>query len=189
MTEEYNLIRQLNQIEQDIECVKRQQGQIQDDFASIKSQLATISAKVALIFQAVSPPPPKTFKIIFTGDTNMNNKAKASLDFQLADNGTANATISFVDAAGLPTALASGQTASVPTWVPSATSIVVTPAANGLSAVVAPATPPVLATDVTVTVSAITITNADGTTIVLPAVTSEGIDVVGSAVAGFSVSL
>ena len=161
--------------------------------AELKEILLKIEAQQIQILAAIAqitPPPAKTFKITFSnGVTNMVKNAKASLDFQLADNGTATATISFFDAANLPTNLAAGQTASVPTWTPSASSVVVTPAATGLTAVVAPATPPVLATDVTITVSTITITNSDGTTISLPAVTSDGIDVVGSAVAGFSISL
>lgn len=175
------LFQLLLKIQEDVGSIKIQQGQIQQ-------QLATANVALAKILEAIIPPPPKTFKITLIGQI-MNKKATASLDFQLADNGTAAATITFIDAAGLPTTLGTGQTASVPTWTPSSAAIVVTPAANGLSATVAPATPPVLATDVTITVSAITVTNADSTTISLPSVTSEGIDVVGSAVAGFSISL
>lgn len=143
--------------------------------------------------QAVLPQSIKGFRINLKGKGQNNLMAtktmKASLDFQLADNGTVTGTLSFVDAAGLTTNLAPGQTASVPSWTPSSPAIVATAAADGLSAVITPATPPVLATDVTITVSAVTITNADGTTLVLPAETSEGIDVVGSGVAGFAISL
>jgi hypothetical protein len=188
MAEEYNLIAQLNRIERDLGEVKHREILFQEDFAAFKSQLASTNVVLAAILQALTPPPPVAFKITFTGVNSMVKNAKATLDFQLADNGTATATISFVDAAGLPTSLASGQTASVPTWTPSANSLAVTPAANGLTAVVAPATPPVLATDVTIAVSAITITNPDQSTIVLPAVTSDGIDVVNSAVGGFAIS-
>lgn len=115
--------------------------------------------------------------------------AKAAVDFVLNDAGTATATLSLVDAAGLPATLPTGSTLSVPTWTPSSPAIVVTPAADGLSATITPATPPVLATDVTIAISSAVMTNADASTVTIAGVTSEGIDVVSGGPAGFSIAL
>lgn len=133
---------------------------------------------------------PTGFKISFEGENMAVRKAaKASLDFQLQDNGTANATLTLVDAAGLATTLPAGASLSVPAWVSSNPAIVATAAADGMSAVIAPATPPVLVTGVTITVGPAILTNADGSTVTIPSVVSQGIDVVGGGPAGFSIQL
>ncbi len=116
-------------------------------------------------------------------------KLKASVDFDILDNGTAQATLTFVDAAGLPATLPTGSTLSVPPWVSSSTALVVTPAADGMSALLAPAVPPVLVTDATITIGPATLTNADGSTVTIPAIVSQGIDIIGGGPVGFQVSL
>ena len=118
-----------------------------------------------------------------TGASTMAKKATATVDFTLFDNGQAVGTASVVDAAGFPTTLPAGT--SVPTWTPSDPSaIAVSPAADGMSAIVSPATPPKLATGVTITVSA---TESDGTTILTGV--SDPIDVVAGPAAGFAIAL
>jgi hypothetical protein len=105
----------------------------------------------------------------------------ASVDFVLFDNGQAVATLTPEDKAGLDTTLPAGT--SVPVWTSSNPAVVVSGSTDGLSAIVTPATPPVLATGVTVTATA---TLPDGTVITG---VSDPIDVTGSAVAGFKISL
>lgn len=111
----------------------------------------------------------------------MAKAVKATVDFQLKDNGTATATLTPIDAAGLSTSMPAG--ASVPVWASSDPGVVVTAAADGLSAQVAPATPPVLVTGAVITATA---TLADGTT----TISGQGdpIDVVASDAVGFAIA-
>jgi len=109
--------------------------------------------------------------------------AKASVDFQLLDNGTALATATPQDAAGLTTTLPAGT--STPVWTSSDPGVTVVPVATdstGLTATVAPAVPPVLLTGAVITVSA---TLASGT-----AISGSGnpIDVVSGGASGFQVT-
>ena len=70
----------------------------------------------------------------------MGTPKKATVDFQLADNGqTATATITPVDAVGEPTTLPAGT--APPSWTSSNPIITVTPSADGLSAALALALP------------------------------------------------
>ena len=105
---------------------------------------------------------------------------KATLDFQLLDNGTATATLTPIDAAGLATTLPAGT--PIPVWVSSDPSVVVTAAADGMSATVAPATPPVAKTGVTISVST---TLASGTSIS----GSDVVDVVAGTATGFAIAM
>ena len=112
----------------------------------------------------------------------MSKVMKAGVDFQLLDNGTALATATPQDGAGLATSLPSGTAA--PTWTSSDPGVVVTPVAtdpSGLTATVSPATPPVLVTGAVITVNA---TLASGT-----AITGSGtpIDVISGGPTGFQV--
>ena len=116
----------------------------------------------------------------------MANKkaAKATVDFQLLDNGTAKAVATPVDAAGLTTTLPAGS--GTPAWSSSdTTTVVATPDPtdpSGLTATVTPATPPKLGTGIVVSVTA---TLPDGTSI-----TGSGdpIDVVSGGPTGFSIA-
>lgn len=112
-------------------------------------------------------------------DTKPKGKLKAGVDFILHDDGTATATLTPVDAAGVQTTMPTG--ASVPAWTSNNPAIVVTAAADGMSAKLAPANPPVLATGVIISASS---TLADGT-----AISGQGdpIDVTGGAAAGFKI--
>lgn len=105
----------------------------------------------------------------------------ASVDFQLKDDGSATATLTPVDAAGLDAAMPAG--ATVPVWVSSNAAVVVTAAADGMTAAVKPSVPPVLVTGVTITATA---TLADGTTVLTG--TSDPIDVVGDVATGFRIT-
>ena len=85
---------------------------------------------------------------------------KVKLD--VLDNGTATATATAQDAAGLPATLPTGSGA--PAWTSSDPGVTVTPVATdatGLTATVAPAVPPVLVTGFTISVSCLL---ADGVT-------------------------
>jgi hypothetical protein len=94
------------------------------------------------------------------GEIDMAAKAKTiKFKVSILDNGTAQGTITgIVDAAGLPTTFDDG---TVPTWVCSTQggaqdpSIVLTPAADGMSCVVAPSTPPALVSGDVLTVTAV----------------------------------
>ncbi len=117
-------------------------------------------------------------------------KMKVGLDFTFLDSGQATGALSLIDSMGLKAQLPAGSTLSVPTWTCSDPGIVVTPAADGLTANLKPATPPVLVTGAVITVSGATMTNADGTTVALAAPPpSQPIDVVAGGPAGFSLAL
>jgi hypothetical protein len=110
--------------------------------------------------------------------------ANAVVDLQMLDSGTAKATISFVDAAGLATVPVTGATVAT-TATMSNPAIVATVDPTGLVVNLAPSVPPVLATGVVLTVS-VTITNPDATVLGPFTGTGNPIDVVGSAIAGVS---
>lgn len=105
----------------------------------------------------------------------------ASVDFQLKDDGSAIATLTPVDAAGLDAAMPAG--ATVPVWVSSNPAVVVTAAPDGLTADIKPSVPPALVTGVMITATA---TLADGTTVLTG--TSDPIDVVGDVATGFRIT-
>ena len=112
---------------------------------------------------------------------NKKSVADAGIDFQLFDNGQAVATLTPVDAAGLDTALPEGT--SVPVWSSSDAGVVVAASTDGMSAIVTPATPPVLVQDAILTATA---TLPDGTVITG---TSDKIDVVAGGPTGFKMAL
>jgi hypothetical protein len=141
------------------------------------------------ILNLVSPPPPVGFSITITTQGDNSMALKAGLDITLLDSGTATATLGFVDSVGIATSLPAGSTVAGQVWSSSNPAIVVTPSADGLSAALAPSTPPVLATAVTISVSAGTVTNADGTTETVTGATSQPIDVVAGGPAGFSLAV
>lgn len=109
--------------------------------------------------------------------------SKATVDFQLLDNGTALLTATPVDAAGFPATLPAGTAAA--TWASSNAGLTITPVATdptGLTATAAPAVPPVLLTGAVCTISVVL---ASGSTI-----TGSGapIDVVSGPAGSFTVA-
>jgi hypothetical protein len=107
-----------------------------------------------------------------------HNKVKdAGVDFVLLDNGKATATLTPVDSVGNPTTLPAGT--PPPVWASSDPAVTVTPAADGLSAALAPSGS--LATGVVITATA---TLPDGTVITG---TGDPIDVVPGTVSAFKI--
>src|ERR1019366_2592587 len=105
------------------QLVTTQQQLAQSDIA-IFQELAAVNSRLDQLFLILTPPPPVAFIITLTADTpsglaanhertqgvfNMAGKVmKATLDFQLLDNGTATATLTPIDTAGLATSLPAG---------------------------------------------------------------------------------
>jgi hypothetical protein len=163
-------------------------GQVQQDLnlrvGQVESSLATALAKLGQIILALAPPSPAAAIMnISIGGINMAGKTfKATLDLQLPDQGSGTATLTFVDAAGLPATIPPTSTATT-TWSSSNPAIVVTPnATNPLMAAFAPSVPPVLATAVVLT-AAVSITDPTLPAISLTA-TGQPIDVVSGGPAG-----
>lgn len=134
---------------------------VQDLQAGINT-LLELPAKVDLLLEYLTPPPATSMKLTIIDQQGAEKMAKTKLGefkLNLLDNGTAAGTLSVQDAAGLPTTLPAGV---VPTYASSDPGVVVTPAADGLSCTIAPATPPVLVTGAIITASA---AMPDGTTL------------------------
>ena len=109
----------------------------------------------------------------------MAQKRKATVDFQLLDNGTATATITgALDAAGNTVPVPAGTT--VPVWTSSNPAITVVAAADGMSAKLTPAA---IATGVIITATA---TLADGVTVLSGS--GNPIDVVAGAASQFAIA-
>jgi hypothetical protein len=119
--------------------------------------------------------------------------ATATVDFTLADNGTATGTITFTDAAGYPTTAMPGATVAT-TLVTSNPALGATIDSTGLVIALAPVAPlpTPLPTDLTVTAT-INITNPAGTTPAtvgpITATNAQGIDLVDGGPFGASISL
>jgi hypothetical protein len=167
---------------------RMRQGQSEQNLqlVEIQNTLTQQSETLQTILGFLQPPSAVAFEITYEGQTIMA-KRKATVDFQLLDNGTATATLTPVDAAGNPTsmpALQAGQAgapgASVPAWTSSNPAITVAAAADGLSATL---TPTSLATGVIITATA---TLADGVTVL----TGSGnpIDVVAGTATAFAIA-
>ena len=119
---------------------------------AIRDGLTATDAEVGKILEILTPPPPVAFRVTLTeGEDHMAKAVNATMDFQLLDNGSATATLTPIDSVGEPTTLPAGV---VPAWSSSDPAVVVVPAADGMSAALAPASPPVLATGVVITASA-----------------------------------
>jgi hypothetical protein len=147
---------------------------------AIRDGLTATDAEVGKILEILTPPPPVAFRVTLTeGEDHMAKAVNATMDFQLLDNGSATATLTPIDSVGEPTTLPAGV---VPAWSSSDPAVVVVPAADGMSAALAPASPPVLATGVVITASATLPSGA--------AITGSGnpIDVVAGGPAGFSIA-
>jgi hypothetical protein len=154
-----------------------------------------LEAQLVQILALVAPPLPTQFVLTLTsnspteGEPPMAGKMKQAIDFQLLDNGTAKATLTTVDAAGEPAVIPSTSTLAAPAWSSSSPGLVITPAADGLSATIAPSVPPVLVTDAIITVGPATLTDASGNVTTIAGVSSEGIDVIAGGPSGFQISL
>ena len=157
--------------------VRQTQSQQNLELAEIQISLQAQNQTLQTLLAILQPPSPVILKITFKENIVMA-KQKATVDFQLLDNGTATATLTPVDAAGNPTSMPTG--ASTPVWTSSNPAIIIAPAADGMSATL---TPTGLATGVVITATA---TLADGTT----TLTGSGnpIDVVAGAATAFAIS-
>lgn len=147
--------------------------------AEIQQTQAQQGETLKTILSFLQPPSPVAFDITYEeGAPIMAAKRKATVDFQLLDNGTAKATLTPVDAAGNPTSMPAGTT--IPAWTSSNPAITIAPAADGMSATL---TATALATAVVITATA---TLADGTT----QLTGSGnpIDVVAGGAVGFTIT-
>ena len=142
-------------------------------------QLATIISQQSALILLLTPPPPATMLLSITSTneqgetTTMATKAsRGKMKLDIHGDGTATASVTFQDNTGLSASLPVGATLVNP-FASSDPGIVVTPAADGMSAKLAPSTPPVLVTGAIITAGPATITNADGTTIDIAAVDSK----------------
>ena len=160
--------------------VRQTQSEQNLELAEIQAALAAQNQTLQTLLAILQPPTPEpaSFDITFERDNAMATKRKATVDFQLLDNGTATATLTPVDAAGNPTPMQTGTT--VPVWTSSNPAITVVAAADGMSATL---TPTGLATGVIITATA---TLADGVT----TITGSGnpIDVVAGAATAFQIA-
>ena len=160
--------------------------------AAQQAQLDSITQTLQLILSAVAGPATPAGVVITLTEGALKNMAKkaagAAVDFQILDNGTATATLSFVDSLGEPTTIQSGATVST-TWTSSDPEISATGSADGLSAalaaVVASGAP--LSTGVVIT-AVTTVTNPDGSTVGPFTATGDPIDVIAGGPAGVQIA-
>lgn len=145
--------------------------------AAIKAIVDLVNHNTALtqeILNLITDPQAVAFRINLQQGENMNpinpkHPHAAGIDFQFFENGQATASLTPVDASGNATTMPAGST--VPAWVSSDPGITVSPAADGLSALLTADGTPVTAATLTVTA-----TLPDGTTTITG--TSDPIDVV-----------
>lgn len=167
-----------------LELLRKQSIKIDTLVAAVK----LMQLQLAQLIQAEIPQPAVKFAVAITGGS-MSTVRKASVDFQLLDNGTAKLTATPLDKKGLATKLpAAGIVAN---WKSSDPGVVITvDLANdpsGLTAIAAPSDPPVLVTGAVPTVTADNVPQDDGTT---ATITGDGapIDVVAGAAGSFVVA-
>jgi hypothetical protein len=188
-------MRGLKQIQSQLAEVLANQDIIITNQKEERQDIAALEAGLLSIIAMLTPPPPVAFIMTLTtndglplgGESNMKHvSGKMKLTFN--DNGSAVATLALVDSVGLVTSVPTGATLVTP-WVSSDPNLIVTPATDGLSAQLTPATPPVLVTGATVTAGPGTLTDAQGNTTTLPAVTSELLNIVAGGPTGFQISV
>jgi hypothetical protein len=145
-------------------------------------QVSAVQATVDAIQKDVESEngPAVGFVITIQGDDFMAKVKTVGVDFVLHDDGSAAATLTPVDAAGVDTTMPAG--AGVPVWTSSSPAVVVTAAADGLSAHLTPSAPAQLATGVIITATS---TLADGATL---SGSGDPIDVVGGTAVGFKIA-
>ncbi len=149
------------------------------------------------ILKEVGPRPPVAMTITISANPNPNlgveenmARLKGKLKITFNSDGSATATLGFVDDTGMVTSLPSGATFAAP-WVSSDPGLVATPSTDQLSAklTVAPGqkTP---VSGATVAAGPGQVTNADGSAgATLPAVTSETVNIVAGGPAGMTIVL
>jgi hypothetical protein len=152
----------LEQVQSQLQDLANVVGSLQTTVGQLEQQMTSVLQTVATLLQEITPPTPVVFKLQFTeGSAEMAKVASGKLKFNILDNGTATATLTPVDAAGVAVPWPSD--ASAITWTSSNPAVVVTPSTtNNLQAAVAPASPPTLATGVVITAQG---TLADGTVV------------------------
>jgi hypothetical protein len=166
---------------------------ILSDVDSTRAIAESNAAKLDQILAILNEDPITGASITLTEGAKMlakkASKAAAIGDFQLLDNGTATATISFVDSVGEPTAPVAG--ATVATNVTSSDpGIVVALDSTGLIITVSPASPLPTPLPTGVTITAVpTISNPDGSTLGPFTAVSQPIDLVAGGPAGASIAL
>ena len=137
-------------------------GQESQTAAILNSANAELTVLQAIQF-LLTPSPTPAAKLVITlesatqlnekGDNPMAKAAKfGKFRINILDNGTAQYNLSIVDTANLATTLEAGTPAPVPTF--DNPGVVATPAADGMSGIISPATPPVLVSGATLTVTA-----------------------------------
>lgn len=165
-----------------------QNDDIKDQNNAILEQGKENGTKLDQILLYLTPPLPVGFVItITTGESQMADKlakfGKMKLD--ILDNGTAKAVASPVDSVNIPTTLPTGT--STPVWTASDPGVVIAPDPSdptGLTALISPATPPVLVNAFTVTVDAVL---PDGSTHITQ--TSSPNNVVAGGPTGFQITV
>lgn len=174
-----------------IDCIEKIVRDTQRDLGERGDQLVRFSqVEICLlhkILNAVAPSLPVSFHIVLssTDQIQLSRQGAPPMNFEMKDDGSAVATITdILDKAGLPASLtgdAIAWSSSDSTPGPSAVSL--TPAPDGLSCAIAPATPPTLATGLTITATA---TLPDSSQL---AEASDPMDVIADQAVGFKVSL
>lgn len=166
-----DLQQEFNQIEKALVILSQGNKVI---IAAIKAIVDLVNHNTALsqqILDLLTTPEAVAFRIQLQQGENMKSEHPhaAGIDFQFFENGQATASLTPVDASGNATTMPAGST--VPAWVSSDPGITVSPAADGLSALLTAGGAPVTAATLTVTA-----TLPDGTTTITG--TSDPIDVV-----------
>jgi len=155
------ILAEFDSINKKLDTVITNQQAERQELGAIEAQQQLDSAGIALILKYLTPPLPVALIITFTGGSAEMAKPKSGkLKFNVLDNGHATATLTPVDAVGIATTLPAGS--GVPTWASSDPGVVLTPAADGMTCDVAPASPPVLVTGAVITATCVL---ADGTSI------------------------
>jgi len=165
-------------------------GQLEAQQNILVQMTATLAKIEKAVLYEPGPPVAAVLTVRTIGDETMQNKVlKAAQDLQLLDNGSAVATITFVDSVGEPTTAQAGATI-VTVWTSSDPGVAVTGRADGLNADVKPTiTDPNAALPTGVTLSAsTTITNLDGTVLGPFTSTGDPIDVVAGGPAGTKIT-
>ena len=182
-----SILTKLDLLQTKLDWLTASQVAMVQSLTNIGAALEALAGMVEDILETLTPPPPVAFRVTIRAGKNegevMAKTAGATVDFRLEDDGTLTGTLTPIDAAGLPTNQPLPVGTSVPVWTPSGPGLTITPAADGMSAVVTPAVPPVLVTGATITVSATLASGAIITGV------SDPIDVVGGPAVGFQIAL
>ncbi len=148
------------------------------------------------ILKLIGPRPPVAMTITvkanqdpnLTGEENMAKAVRGKMKLTFNTDGSATATLGFVDDMGVSTSLPAGATFAAP-WVSSDPGLTVTPSADQQSAKLG-FVGKTAVTGATVTAGPGQITNPDGSAgATLPAVTSEAVNIVAGGPAGMTIVL